>query len=216
MKTPPTSAKYARATRGPLVPCPRCARHVFAAVEGTCPFCSSTLPHELLDAAPRATTERLSRAQTFSFNAVGRRELSLGDLSAVAGGVRPDNLGVTNPELGGAPNDAGSSFSMYGAPIPAGGAFDPGSLDAGGSFAMYGAPALQDPFEPGWGGSGSQNDTQAQGGDAYQGSPGGNEVSGDSYGDNAGDPYAGNLGAAGDQAADQGGDDFGSSGDPSE
>lgn len=153
-----------RVTRGPLVPCPSCKRHVFASDESTCPFCAAALPLDLAKRAAPSTTKRLSRGETFTFNDAA--------LGAVAGGVSLNQFGPAqgNEPLGGNigtglghgdwshfGGDPGSSFSMYGAPAPGIGGTDFGpqpnephflepspfnpNEDPGGGAAMYGAPA---------------------------------------------------------------------------
>lgn len=144
-----------RVSRGPLVPCPSCKRHVFASAELSCPFCLSALPADLAQRAAPSTTTRMSRGDVFYFNA---RNIDANALSAVAGGVglnqfgpapaaEPGSnygtgLGIGNwGELGG---DHGATTAAYGSPVPGlGGEFEPyhPGEDPGGGAAMYGAPA---------------------------------------------------------------------------
>lgn len=117
---------------------------MFAAAEGTCPFCAVALPADLASraAAGVGPGARLSRSETFNYNRVARGHRALRDdqLSAAAGGVR---LGELGPQLGSdalsSSGDNGSSFAMYGAPGGAWTSPTPGD-DGGSSFAMYGAP----------------------------------------------------------------------------
>lgn len=139
-------------SRGPLVACPSCTRHVFAS-EASCPFCAVALPRDLAARAPRGTTGRMTRAEQYRLNA-GPRALDAAMLGAAVGGVRLGQL-EQGPGIGGQ-EDPGSSAAMYGAPAT----FGPeASLDPGSSFAMYGAPGdfdnpgqFDSPTqpEPGW------------------------------------------------------------------
>ncbi|MFO0674232.1 MAG: hypothetical protein U0235_32225 [Polyangiaceae bacterium] len=127
-------------SRGPLVACLSCTRHVFAS-EASCPFCAVALPRDLAARAPRGATGRMTRAEQYRLNA-GPRALDASMLGAAVGGVRLGQL-EQGPGIGGQ-EDPGSSFAMYGAPGPS--FTDPGtaSPDPGSSFAMYGAPGTFD------------------------------------------------------------------------
>jgi hypothetical protein len=100
--------------------------------------------------APPSAQRRLSRAETFTFNA--GRDLPPRELAAVGGGIRvtpqawfpsaPDRIesGFTYPR---GPDD-GTAHPIYGAPVdPGGWLTDPGTV-----HPMYGAPLDQDAGGP--------------------------------------------------------------------
>jgi hypothetical protein len=109
--------------RSPLVPCPQCQRHVFAA-DAACPFCAMELPPDMERRAVPSATRRLTRAATFAFTA---------SLSVVA----CSSDGGTTPGTGDAGLDSGAVGPIYGAPVE-GGLLDAG--DGGGVAPLYGLP----------------------------------------------------------------------------
>src|SRR5580704_12156795 len=98
-----------------LVPCPSCARHVFAN-EQACPFCKSALPSTLADAIVPGTTQRLSRAAAFAFTA------SLAVTGCGGSTTTPPSDGTDSGSTGGqdgatdAQEDMGTGVALYGAP----------------------------------------------------------------------------------------------------
>jgi hypothetical protein len=148
----------------PLVPCPRCERHV-RTDESACPFCSAALPSNLAARAIPGATQRLSRAAAFLFGASLTvagcgSEISTGagsgggsdptgsssDSSAASGGMTdagPDDDGGNVPLYGdptpidGGPDDDGGGMAEYGTPPPV----DAGK-DDGGAQPLYGAPPM--------------------------------------------------------------------------
>jgi hypothetical protein len=132
-----SNARKATTQATPLVPCPTCQRHVFASGASKCPFCRTALPHDLALRAAPTTARRLSRSETFGFNA--RKALDPSQLTAASGGLRvmPDAEGI---DFGTAlESDGGGIHPMYGAPVDP---YDPGNV-----HPVYGAPA--EPYDPG-------------------------------------------------------------------
>lgn len=219
-------------SRGPLVACPSCTRHVFAS-EASCPFCAVALPRDLAARAPRGATGRMTRAEQYRLNAPARgRALDDAMLGAAVGGVRLGQF-EQGPAIGGH-EDPGSSFAMYGAPGPSFNEPGQASPDPGSSFAMYGAPGtfenpgqFESPTqpEPNWstpedpgssfamygapGDFGNPGDHVEWGGQQDQGSQGvdgQSDHSFDAMGNPSGDDFGGS--ASNDFGNDQSGNDF--------
>ncbi len=134
--------------RSPLVPCPRCSRHVRVA-EPSCPFCSAAFTREALPSPRVGTTQRLGRGKTFAF-------ASAIAVVGCAGAVEPSGDGGadtvvrdtvtpadTSPPTDtvvpvdvGPPIDDGGAMTLYGLPPP--------PEDSGNPGFRYGAPPPSD------------------------------------------------------------------------
>lgn len=119
----------------PLLPCPRCHRHVRSSAE-SCPFCDAALSFASVPDPVRAP--RLGRAATFAFGAA-----VLGATSLVACGGEsesPDDQGGAGSSgasgSGGTGNQSGGSSGAAAAGPTAGTA---GLPDGGGPMPVYGA-----------------------------------------------------------------------------
>lgn len=127
----------------PLVPCPQCARHVFAG-GAACPFCASALPVDLAKRAVPAATAgaRLSRSALFAFATSAAVACSSGGSGSIddAGSRDGSPSADSGVDTGGPapaygqPIDDGGVGPLYGAPA------DAGEIDSGGGGVLYGLP----------------------------------------------------------------------------